>query len=201
VPDDEQKPDDPKAAAEPEPEEPAAEDRYRPEAIAARVGRIGAETDLDRVEREEEQKLLERKKTQKKRGLEAAASKRLAKIGEGTVKRPSALGEGISPDADPLLERISRAGAWIKEHRQTFGALVTVAVLATVGFMGWSYRQDKRNAEASALLAQALADQHGHVSDKDEDDDDTKAKPLYPTFKSAGERREAALAKYRSVEA
>jgi hypothetical protein len=201
VPDDEQKPDDPKAAAEPEPEEPAAKDRFRPEAIAARVDRIGAETDLDRVEREEEEKLLERKKTQKKRGLEAAASKRLAKIGEGTVKRPSALGEGISPDADPLLERISRAGAWIKEHRQTFGGLVTVAVLATVGFMGWSYRQDKRNAEASALLAQALADQHGHVSDKDEDDDDTKAKPLYPTFKSAGERRDAALAKYRSVEA
>jgi len=54
----------------------------------------------------------------------------------------------------------------------------------------------------TALLAQALADEHGHVSDKDaDDDDDTKAKPLYPTFKSAGERRDAALAKYRSVEA
>jgi len=206
VPDDEQKDDAPKPFAEPdpkpEPEQPAGEDRFRPEAIAARVDRIGSETDLDRVEREEEKKLLERKKSQKKRGLEAAASKRLSKIGEGSVKRPSALGEGVSPDADPLLERISRAGTWIKEHRQTFGAFVTVAALAAVGFAGWSYRQDKRNAEASALLAQALADEHGHVSDKDaDDDDDTKAKPLYPTFKSAGERRDAALAKYRSVEA
>jgi len=200
VPDDEQKKDELKPSAA-EPETPVAdEDRYRPEAIAARVDRIGAETDLDRVEREEEKKLLERKKTQKKRGLEAAASKRLSKIGEGSVKRPSALGAGVSPDADPLLERISRAGTWIKEHRQTFGAFVTVAVFAGVGAAGYSYHQDKRNAEASALLAQALADQHGHVSDKDADDDDTKAKPLYPTFKSAAERRDAALAKYRAVE-
>jgi hypothetical protein len=181
-------------------DEGAGEDRFRPEAIAARVDRIGAETDLERVERDEEKKLLERKKSQKKRGLEAAASKRLAKIGEGRVKRPSALGEGISPDADPLLARLSEAGSWIKEHRQTFGALVAVAALAVVGSLGWTYHQEKRNAEASALLAQALADQHGSVSDKDDDDDDAKAKPLYPTFKTAAERRDAALAKYRDVE-
>ena len=197
MPDDEQKEDDTKPV---EPDAPADEDKFRPEAIAARVDRIGSETDLDRVEREEEQKLLERKKTQKKKGLEAAASKRLSKIGEGSVKRPSALGD-VSPEADPLLDRLSRAGAWIAEHRQTFGAFVTVAVLAVVGFAGWTYWQTKRNSEASALLAQALTDQHGHVSDKEEDDDDTKSRPLYPTFKSAAERRDAALAKYRAVEA
>jgi hypothetical protein len=40
------------------------------------------------------------------------------------------------------------------------------------------------------------------VSDKEADDDDDakSSKPLYPTFKSAGERRDAALAKYRAVE-
>jgi hypothetical protein len=206
VPDDEQKEPDANAPAEADAEAEVAptaeEDRFRPEAIAARIERLGTETDLDRVEREEEKKLHERKKTQKKRGLEAAASKRLAKIGEGSVKRPSALGAGVSPDADPLLERVSRAGAWIKEHRQTFGAFVTVALCAAVGFAGYSYHQDKRNAEASALLAQALTDQHGQVSDKDADDDDdtAKAKPLYPTFKTEGERRDAALAKYRAVE-
>jgi hypothetical protein len=178
-----------------------AHDKFRPEAIAARVDRIGEETDLDRVSREEENKLLERKKTQKKRGLEAAASKRLAKIGEGTVKRPSALTGAVSPDADPLLERAARAGEWIKEHRQTFGALVAVAVLGAAGFAGYSYWQDKRNNGASVLLAQALSDQHGQVSDKvPDDDDDTKQQPLYPTFKTAAERRDAALAKYRDVE-
>lgn len=216
MPDDEQETDDKKPAegdpgssgeADPRAGEAGAgaagegEDKFRPEAIAARVGRIGEETELDRVANEEERKLLERKKTQKKRGLEAAASKRLAKIGEGGVKRPSALG-AVSPDADPLLERAARAGSWIKEHQQTFGAFAVIAVLGIAGFGGWTYWQDKRNGQASALLAQALADQHGHVSDKDTDDDDDDAKPreLYPTFKSAAERRDAALAKYRAVE-
>jgi hypothetical protein len=212
VPDDEQKPHDPDPTGDvpdagDEPASPAnetareAEDKFRPDAIAARVDRIGTETELDRVEREEEKKLLERKKIQKKKGLEAAASKRLAKIGEGKVKRPSAVVEGMVPEADPLLERAARANKWIREHRETFGAAVVVALLAVGGFVGWTYWQDKRNGDASALLAQALADQHGHVSDKEEDDDDdAKSKPLYPTFKSAAERRDAALAKYRAVE-
>ncbi len=176
-------------------------DKFRPEAIAARVDRIGEETELDRVEREEEKKLLERKKTQKKKGLEAAASKRLAKIGEGKVKRPSAIVDGMVPEADPLLERAARASRWIREHRETFAGAVAVALLAVGGFVGWTYWQDKRNSDASALLAQALADQHGYVSDKEaDDDDDSKGKPLYPTFKSSAERRDAALAKYRAVE-
>ena len=77
-----------------------------------------------------------------------------------------------------------------------------MAALAAAGAGGWAYWQDKRNGAASALLAQGLADEHGHVSDKaDDDDDDSKARPLYPTFKSAADRRDAALAKYRSVEA
>ncbi|HEX4447717.1 MAG TPA: tetratricopeptide repeat protein [Polyangiaceae bacterium] len=218
MPDDEQKTDPEKAADDeaseareaneggPSPPDEAptgegAEDRYRPEAIAARVDRIGQETESDRLANEEEKKLLERKRTQKKKGLEAAASKRLSRIGEGKVRRPSALGGSVSPDADPLLERAARAGEWIKEHRQTFGALVAVVALGAAGLSGYSYWQDKRNAEASALLAQAMNDQHGQVSDKDPDeDDDAKARQLYPTFKTAGERRDAALSKYRAVE-
>ena len=210
MPDDEQKPDEKNPApggtsgSGDKVDEPDAgagdDDKFRPEAIAARVGRIGEETELDRVANEEEKKLLERKKSQKKRGLEAAASKRLAKIGESAVKRPSALG-AVNPDADPLLEQAARAGTWIKEHRQTFGGIAAIGLLAVAGFGGWSYWQDKRNGQASALLAQALSDQHGYVSDKEPDDDDS-AKPahLYPTFKSAAERRDAALAKYRDVQ-
>ncbi len=211
MPDDEKRPDrDTEGDVPATGDEPAAEasdavsaagDKFRPAAIAARVDRIGEETELDRVSREEEKKLLDRKRTQKKGGLEAAASKRLSKIGEGKVKRPSAVVDGMVPEADPLLERAARASKWIREHRETFGGAVAVAVLAAGGFLGWTYWQDKRNTDASALLAQALADQHGHVSDKeDEDDDDTKNRQLYPTFKSAAERRDAALAKYRAVE-
>ncbi len=215
MPDDEQKTDEKQPAAGSDPKTgtedggsahedetggTGGEDKFRPEAIAARVNRIGEETELDRVANEEEKKLLERKKTQKKRGLEAAASKRLAKIGESTVKRPSALG-AVNPDADPLLEQAARAGTWIKEHGQTFGGIAAVALLAIAGFAGWSYWQDKRNGQASELLAQGLLDQHGYVSDKEPDDDDTKPAHLYPTFKSAAEKRDAALAKYRDVQA
>jgi len=184
--------------------EPEA-DKFRPEAIAARIDAIGEETESDRIARAEEKKLLDRKRQQKKkgkRGLESAASKRLAKIGEGHVKRPSAAAEAISPEADSLLESAARARNWMGQHRGVFAGLVAVAVLGAGGFFGWMYWQDRRNEDASAALAKAFADEHGHVSEKadDEDDDDSRAKPLYPTFKSAGDRREAALAKYRAVE-
>jgi hypothetical protein len=179
-------------------------DKFRPEAIAARIERLGEETDLDRLASEEEKKLIERKRQKKKgkKGLESAASKRLAKIGEGKVKRPSALADVVAPGADPLLERAARARTWIRDHRQTFGALVTIAALGVGGALGWMYWQDKRNDESSALLAQGFAAEHGHISDTadDDDDDDSKSKQLYPTFKSVGDRRDAALAKYRAVE-
>jgi hypothetical protein len=179
------------------------EDRFRPDAIAARVDQIGEETELERVARQEEQKLLERKKQQRKgkRGLEAAASKRLAKIGEGTVKRPSAAADAYIPEADPLLERMRRSRRWIEQHRQAFGGLVAIAVVGVGGALGWTYWQNKRAADGSAILARGFSDEHGHVSDKDDDDEDSpKTRQLYPTFKSVADKRAAALAKYRDVE-
>jgi hypothetical protein len=195
------------AADKPEPEATEEGDKFRPEAIAARIEAIGEEDEADRIARQEEQKLLERKKGKKggKKGLESAASKRLAKIGETKVKRPGALGEAaVTPDADPLLERAARAGKWIQEHRQTFGGLVAIGLLGAGGLFGWFYWQGKHQADASAMLAQGIADEHGRISDKDDDDDeDTTAKHqgMYPTFKSTSDRTAAALAKYRDVEA
>ena len=138
----------------------------------------------------------------KKGGLEAAASKRLAKIGEVKVKRPSSMAtDAVTPDADPLLERTARLTKWIREHRQTFGGVVVVGLLGLGGFLGYTYWQTKHEADASAILAQAFADEHGHVSDKaDDEDDEARSRELYPTFKTAGARRDAALAKYREVE-
>jgi hypothetical protein len=200
LPDDEN----PKSDPPPEPtEEVAAEDKFRPEAIAERVASMGEETDLDRIAREEEKKLSERKKGKKgkKGGLEAAASKRLSKIGEVKVKRPSLASDaaGFSADADPLLERTARLTKWIKEHRQTFGGVVAVAVLGLGGALGYTYWQGKHEADASAVLAQAFADERGYVSDKD-DDDEAAARRLYPTFKTADARRDAAIARYKEVQ-
>jgi hypothetical protein len=46
-----------------------------------------------------------------------------------------------------------------------------------------------------------MADEHGRIVDKEDDDDDTQRPALYPTFKTVADRRQAALAKYRDVEA
>jgi hypothetical protein len=204
VPDDEQKQDDDKAAVPAtEAVEATEEDRFRPEAIAKRVETMGEESEADRIARQEEEKLRERRKTEKgkkgKKGLESAASKRLAKIGETKVKRPGAMGDAAVPEADPLIDWTIRARKWIEQHRQTFGAFVAIALLGGGGFLGWTYWQGKHEAEASAMLAQGIADEHGQVSDKEDDDTDTRAS-LYPTYKTLAERRDAAIAKYREVE-
>jgi hypothetical protein len=182
------------------PGDDAAVDKFQPDAIAARVDSLGheVESDIERVAREEEKKLQDRKKG--KKGLQAAASKRLARIGEGNVKRPSTI--IVSPDADPLLERTARLSKWIGEHRQTFGGIVAVALLGVGGFLGYAYWQNKQEASASAILAQGFAAEHGHVSDKsDDDDDDSASHALYPTFKTVAARSDAAIARYRQVEA
>jgi hypothetical protein len=215
VPDDEQKQDDDKApapataeatetsaqaAAAPE-SAAAEEDRFRPDAIASRIDALGEESESDRQARLEEEKLRERRKAKKgKKGLESAASKRLAKIGETKVKRPGALGDAVVPEADPLIERTVKIRKWIEQNRQTFGLIVAVALLGGGGFLGFTYWQGKHEADASAMLAQGIADEHGQVSDKDDDDTDGKRASLYPTFKTAAERRDAAIAKYREVE-
>ena len=98
MPDEERKADE----KQPKTEAPAPADKFRPEAIAARIDTLGEESEVDRIAREEEQKLaLRKKQTTGKRGLEAAASKRLANIGEGTVKRPSLGADVVAPGADP----------------------------------------------------------------------------------------------------
>ena len=147
MPDDEQKKDDEKAPATPE-AEPV------PEAIASRVETMGDESEADRIARQEEDKLRERRKAKKgKKGLESAASKRLAKIGDTKVKRPGAMGDAAVPEADPLIERTVRFRKWIEHNQQTFGALVAIALLAGGGFLGWTYWQGKHVAEIAKRLA------------------------------------------------
>jgi hypothetical protein len=176
------------------------DDKFRPEAIAARVEQIGHEDETERIAREEEQKLLQRRKEQKKSGLQTAASKRLARIGEAAVKRPVgpayAVGQG-----DPLIDRLGRVNSWIREHQAAFAAVIGVAVLVVGGIAGWVVWENRRNSEASVKLALGFADEHGHITTKDADDqDDNAAKQLYPSFKSIADRRAAALGHYREVE-
>ncbi|MGH7268825.1 MAG: hypothetical protein ACREJ3_00200, partial [Polyangiaceae bacterium] len=147
MPDDEQKPDDNRPDETASATDAERRDQFRPEAIAARVDRLGGETDSDRVAREEEAKLLALKAQStehKTSGLESAASKRLSRIGEAKVKRPSALTGPLSPGADPLLARAARLGKWIQDHQQLFAGLVAIGLVGAIGFGSFVYWQNQR---------------------------------------------------------
>ena len=178
-------------------------DAFAPDAIAARIDSIGSETEADRIARIEEKKLLARKQKARagKTALEQAASKRLARIGEVQVKRPTVTTEWVPTTGEPLADRVARLIRWTRTHQTQVGWGVFAALIVLGAIVGWTYWRDQRDAAASSTLARALACEHGHIATKDADDDDHPSSELYPTFASASERRAAALAKYREVEA
>ncbi|MBX3231503.1 MAG: hypothetical protein KIT84_24260 [Labilithrix sp.] len=173
------------------------DDVANPAAIARRVAALGADDEAEALAREEERKLAERraaKKKGKKTGLEAAASKKLAKIGtRAEPKRPVAL----AADADPLIERTAKLSDWAKKNQkavQVFGALLTVALLGIAGFL---YYQDKRETEASVVLTKAIEVQRARIGEPKKDDDEEEHHETY--YKTYDDRRAAALTHYREV--
>ncbi|MGA2448202.1 MAG: hypothetical protein ABTD50_05980 [Polyangiaceae bacterium] len=218
MPDNERTPEKPKTPATPavelesvgevagvDDEAVAPRDAFAPDAIAARIDSIGSETEADRIARIEEKKLLARKQKARaaagKTALELAASKRLARIGEVEVKRPTVSTDWAPAGGDSLAERVAKFVRWTRTHQTQVGWGVVAALVCLGGVLGWTYWRDQRDAAASSALARALACEHGHISNKDADDDDHPSAELYPTYASAGERRSAALSKYREVEA
>ena len=172
------------------------------DAIAKRADALGGHDELERIARDEEAKLAARRAKQrtgrKKKGLEAAASKRLAKI--GTKARPKRAIPEVVEAADPLIERTQALADWAKKNRNVVQGAIVAAVVAAIGGGVWLYHDYKRQAEASSVLAQAVADERGRIGDPDKDDDDNGIKDTTPIFKTSDERRDAALAKYREVE-
>jgi hypothetical protein len=177
------------------------EDAMSPEAIAKRVAALGGDDELERLAREEELKLAERRaktKGGKKSGLEAAASKRLQKIGEKVPPKRVAL----AADADPLLLAGSgQLGKWVRQNESLVKGLVIVAVAAAVGGGGYLWWSQRTEGAASNEITQALNDEDGRIGDPAKEDDDTRPTDMRPVFKTDAERLDAALAKYREVEA
>lgn len=174
------------------------EDAARPDVIARRVAALGdAEDPLEAKAREEERKLAERKAAarkgkKKKGGLETAASKKLAKIGERAEPRRAV---AVAADADPLIERTAKIGEWAKKNQTAVQIVAALVAVGLLGFAGFLYFGHKRETEASVLLAKAVADERARVGDTK--DDDENAGPAFKTYEA---RREAALAKYREVQ-
>lgn len=184
-----------------EEDEEEDEDAANPAAIARRVAALGAEDATEALAREEERKLAERraakKKGKKKGGLEAAASKKLNKIGtRAEPKRTVAL--AVSADADPLIERTAKLSDWAKKNQKTVqmvGALLTVALLAVAGFL---YFDHKKETDASVQLTKAIEVQRAKIGEPKKDDDEEEQHEQY--FKTHEARREAALKAYREVQ-
>ncbi len=173
------------------------------EALARRVGRLSQESEEDRIAREEEERLVARRaktkaKKGKKRGLEASASKRLSNIGNKPSVKKRAVATAV--EADPLIEKTQQLSKWMQENTRFVGAVVGLALVAGIAFFGYTYLQKKKEGDASALLATAVADERGRIGDpaKEEEDSD-KPKDPTPIFKTVADRREAALAKYHDV--
>lgn len=173
------------------------------EDIAKRVAALDEGDEIERIAREEEAKLAERRRKErgggrKKKGLEASASKRLAKIGE-KAKPKREIPDAVEA-ADPLIERTRAAAEWARKNQKLVQGVIVAAVVAAIGVGFWMYREKKNSIEASVALAQAVADERGLIGDPDKEDEDA-IRDKVPMFKTTDDRREAALAKYRDVEA
>jgi predicted negative regulator of RcsB-dependent stress response len=187
------------AASEGETEEDGADlAAANPAEIARRVAALGADDQLEAIAREEERKLAERraaKKKGKKTGLEAAASKKLAKIGKRAEPRRTV---AVAADADPLIERTAKLSDWAKKNQKTVqmvGGLLFVALIAVAGFL---YYQNKRETEASAILSKAVEAQTARIGEPPKDEDEETGEKYFKTFDA---RRDAALKQYRDVQA
>jgi hypothetical protein len=196
----EEEEDDEEDEEEEEEDEPKPSEEADPAAIARRVAALGADDDTERLAREEEEKLRERKKKRKglaKRGLQASQSRRLRKIADRAPKARRPVASAIEA-ADPLLERTAKLGEWARKNQK---GVYVVGVLVAIGlavFGSITYLDRKKANEASAALAAAVADERGRIGDPEEEDPD-KPKDLTPVFKTVEDRREAALGKYRGV--
>ncbi len=190
--------DEAKAKAEASDDDEEGIDAANPAEIARRVAALGDEDADEKKAREEERKLAERraaKKKGKKSGLETAASKKLAKIGQRAEPKRTV---AVASDADPLIERTAKLSDWAKRNQKTVqivGALVAIALLGIAGFMWY---QGKRETEASVALAKAVEAQRARIGEPPKEDDDEADHGLY--YKTFEERREAALKQYREVQ-
>jgi hypothetical protein len=175
------------------------EDAASPEAIARRVAALGDDDETDRIALAEELKLDERRRKQKKKrkgGLEAAATKKLAKIGaKAAPRRPVA----TAVDADPLLEQAAKFGDWAKKNQGAVAIFIGAAVLLGAGASVYAYVEKRHEAQASVDLSKAMDDEHGRIGDPDKDDDDSHPHDPRPIFKTIEDRRATALREYRDV--
>lgn len=188
------------SASESEEEDEEDEDVANPAAIARRVAALGADDQDEALAREEERKLAERraakKKGKKKGGLEAAASKKLSKIGKRAEPKRTV---AVAADADPLIERTAKLSEWAKKNQKVVQLVGVVLCVGLLGVAGFLYYDHKRETEASAILTKAVEAQQSPIGEppKATNEDEEENRQTY--YKTFDDRRAAALKQYREV--
>lgn len=179
------------AAPEEEPKAPpnrAA--RRREEAIERRRkrrGAAGAKADDDELPRDRNaraKELLARRREQAAQAMPA-----------GTGLLP---GEMVD---DALARLTSGVAKWARRNFATLQWVILAGLLATGGFLFYSWRAEQKAGAASAALADAVSADRGRVMAEDKRPDEEKELDPTRIFKTAEERAEAALAGYRKVAA
>ncbi|MFO0679386.1 MAG: hypothetical protein U0169_22865 [Polyangiaceae bacterium] len=187
------------------------------EELMRRAAALDGGDESDRIAEQEEAKLRERRAKLRKKGdksaLESAASRRLAKIGDrpipkkkrdkdfdptlGTVGGPGTSAADV--ETDPLLETTTKIQKWLRANSKTVSYAVGALALVAIGFVAFTFMQQKKEERASTELTSAIDTQRGRIGDPDKKDDPDAPKDPSPVFKTIEERNKAALAKYREV--
>ena len=192
------------AAGEPsddEDDEEEAEDAANPAAIARRVAALSHDDRDEALAREEERKLAERRAAGKKKGtgkkkvgLEAAASKKLGKIGTRAEPRRSV---AVATDADPLIAQTTKISDWAKKNQKVVQGVGLVVVAALLGAAGFLYYDHKRESEASQSLTKAVETQGAKIGEAPKSEDEERDHETY--YKTFADRQNAALGQYKDV--
>ena len=182
-----------------------AEDAMSPEAIAKRVAALGGDDEGERLARDEEIKLAERraKAGRRARGRRAGSKPPPRSASRRSAAKVPPKRVAYAADANACSRAPGRSAAGSATNQKTSSparARSRSSPLAGAG--ATSGGRSAPRAAASTDITQAVDDEDGRIGDPAKDDDeDPQVKDPRPVFKTEAERRDAALAKYRDVEA
>ena len=119
------------------------------------------------------------------------AAKRAAKAAKKAASR------GTTNPAEEVAKSVHNVNVWIEAHGRKVWIGLGAAVAVAIAALGIARLQDGKSREAGALLRTAVTTNQGIIVAPEETPPED---PILPTFTSAKERDEKALAQYRDVQ-
>ncbi len=179
---------------------PERSDALDQASLLRRAESLGGDDDaLEKVARAEEEKLRARTAGTKKKSSKLAddANRRLQKVGE---KKKSARVSEVGAKL-PARDRLTTSGdsfiEWVKKHQREVAIAIGGALLLGAGAVGYASYRAGQASKSGETLSKGILDARAPIVAEPEKDKRPGAKDR--SFKSAEERRKAALAEFREV--